>query len=372
MNSIKNIFYSESPSDSVEQLRMDFGEFPPNGISPDFNKIYFKVIYLNEIGDVYYSLNRLFFSMRNPGNLSRIGGFTKLEAGIKELKSVIKNTKFSVNNIKTEIDKLHPIKKIIAVITIFLLLFLLTPLLIPIVVYLAYKIIKICLVSTRAKDSFGYFNAALGGRYEIVVKPKKIIRADHELSGVVSHEHLHMLQNFNRSKKEKFLLYDTKIKKPDLLLNEKNCKDAYFLYLLDSNELEARLHELVLSFYRKHKTLPGNISDFHFMIATNQQFYNVLQKLGILESFNMSVEQLNDKLYDTRNFIIGVELEIIISCLKDRQTRVKFINEVLTVMYGNLLAYYGDSNASVHFLKQIPGPTLYDRLYEGNPGYYLS
>ena len=42
----------------------------------------------------------------------------------------------------------------------------------------------------------------------------------------------------------------------------------------------------------------------------------------------------------------------------------RFITEVLTVMYGNLLRYYGDETASSAFLFDIARPNLYDVLYD--------
>ncbi len=42
---------------------------------------------------------------------------------------------------------------------------------------------------------------------------------------------------------------------------------------------------------------------------------------------------------------------------------LRFITEVMPVMYGNLLKYYGDDVMSSKFLAQIARPNLYDELY---------
>ena len=42
---------------------------------------------------------------------------------------------------------------------------------------------------------------------------------------------------------------------------------------------------------------------------------------------------------------------------------LRFITEVLPVMYGNLLRYYGDDVVSSKFLSQISRPNFYDELY---------
>jgi len=53
-----------------------------------------------------------------------------------------------------------------------------------------------------------------------------------------------------------------------------------------------------------------------------------------------------------------------LSALKDPDATKRFVCEVLPVMYGNLLRYYGDAHGSACFLTQIPRPNLYDQLYE--------
>ena len=45
------------------------------------------------------------------------------------------------------------------------------------------------------------------------------------------------------------------------------------------------------------------------------------------------------------------------------EEEICFVREVFTVMYANLLEYYGDADTSMRFRSLIQGPGLYERLY---------
>lgn len=55
------------------------------------------------------------------------------------------------------------------------------------------------------------------------------------------------------------------------------------------------------------------------------------------------------------------DLAFSICALKTHKLETRFLTEVLPVMYGNLLTYYG-LDASTYFA-EIPRPNFYDELY---------
>ena len=130
-------------------------------------------------------------------------------------------------------------------------------------------------------------------------------------------------------------------------------------YILQRNEVEARLHELVVSFYRTHKSLPLNAPSFLALLAASKQ-------LGWLVS-----ETLTDANVDFGRVLAVVverdkmqarDLAMVLLSMPD-ELMLRFITEVLPVMYGNLLKYYGDDVVSRKFLSQISRPNFYDELY---------
>ena len=60
------------------------------------------------------------------------------------------------------------------------------------------------------------------------------------------------------------------------------------------------------------------------------------------------------------NFQSEREIAIILLSIKNKELQRRFILEALTVMYGNLLDYYGDQGAKERFLAEIKRPNLYD------------
>lgn len=125
-------------------------------------------------------------------------------------------------------------------------------------------------------------------------------------------------------------------------------------------EVEARLHESVLSFYRVYRQLPMTIPIFLGMLAANQQYGELV---GLtLESMGVNFDRL-DLTFPERGKMSAEQLESLLVYINTPELTCRFITEVLPVMYGNLLSYYGDEDASNTFLQNIVRPNLYDDLY---------
>lgn len=171
---------------------------------------------------------------------------------------------------------------------------------------------------------------------------------------LVAHEHLHILQHQNAGKLEKA------VREPHQILEEKWASDKFVLYLLERLEVEARLHELVLSNYRAWHTLPLTVDAFLSMLADWQEIGEYLVQITAQTGLKM---QVTGRSFKPRSVELGGQLGDLLVLLKNADATKCFVCEVLPVMYGNLLCYYGDAAASAHFIAQIPRPNLYDRLY---------
>lgn len=145
-----------------------------------------------------------------------------------------------------------------------------------------------------------------------------------------------------------------------MFLSKQGLAQPFLLYLLQKKEVEARLHESVLSFYLSHRRLPMTVSSFLGMLAASQQFGEyvslILARSGT--SFDRRV-----KMYPERDDMYAEQLESIFVFIETPELASKFITEVMPVMYGNLLRYYGDEVASQNFLSEIERPNFYDELY---------
>lgn len=189
---------------------------------------------------------------------------------------------------------------------------------------------------------------------EIVVKLGSHARSSKSEAPTISHEHIHLLQHMDAED----LLRNAK--SPEQLLNDKGLASPFLLYLLKKDEVEARLHESVLSFYRAHRRLPMTVPMFLGMLSASEQLGEWVT--WTLEDAGESFERLASS-YPDRGAEFVKQLEFILIYIKTPELTGRFITEVLTVMYGNLLRYYGDEAASRNFLEGIARPNLYDDLY---------
>jgi hypothetical protein len=173
-------------------------------------------------------------------------------------------------------------------------------------------------------------------------------------AAVVSHEHIHLLQHRDAEDHGRLL------RSPSSLLCDKALLIPQLGYFFERKEVEARLHECVLSFYRSRGHLPITLTGFLSLLACSQTF-------GWLISDSLAVDDFaadsSPELYPERELVFAKQMETILLSLRTPHLERRFIVEVLTVMYGNLLRYYGDATASDQFLGQIERPNLYDEIY---------
>jgi hypothetical protein len=189
---------------------------------------------------------------------------------------------------------------------------------------------------------------------EIVVNAGRHARSCKSELPTISHEHIHLLQHKDSAMRLRCA------RSPEILLSKEGLAMPFLLYLLEANEVEARLHESVLSFYRAYRRLPMTVPMFLGMLAASQQLGELVSQ--ILKLAGVSFDRL-DITYPERGVMYAEQLESILVYINTPELTCRFITEVLTVMYGNLLRYYGDETASGDFFLEIARPNLYDDLY---------
>jgi hypothetical protein len=171
---------------------------------------------------------------------------------------------------------------------------------------------------------------------------------------IVSHEHIHLLQHRNPES------HCRQVRSPHELLIEEALADTFILYVLEKNEVEARLHECVLSFYRAYNYLPTTVSGFLGLLASSETIG--LLVTGILDSGDVTFER-GYGTHPEREARPVEHLGWVLMDIKTPELQRTYVTEVLPMMYGNLLRYYGDDVASRSFLRGIDRPNFYDDLY---------
>lgn len=230
--------------------------------------------------------------------------------------------------------------------------------------------------SRRYKKSYGFFMWSDETASNIYVNVNLITKVEGKtVDAIVSHEHLHLLQY--HWMKQSGLTGGEKTGEMiarDLLCQEYR-NNSQVDYLLNQKEIEARLNELVVEHYREPEVLPSNQDEFLEMIMRNKVFLTYL--FGFDSEFFRSLKnhfegEFGKKLKDL-NFIEEVrdnesirELAYAVNVFESEDVKLSFITEAMALMYGNLLAYYGDLEASRLFIESVDNRRLIHKMYK-NP-----
>lgn len=326
-------FYSTEVTTSECQLKKDFGEFPPNPLRGDGLTGQFTTVRVRGIGE------NLHFAIMVKRLMEGAADADSLSSTIKEVMSE-KLEGFKYFGGSKSIGR--GMLMWVALAAAFLAS--------------AFKLIK---TNRQGINSLGFFMPVRKEECEIVLKVEQISKEKLDAASMISHEHIHLLQH----KEKHITTHSRDVSWPDERLFTETARASnifpYLKYILERREVEARLHELVVSFYRTHKNLPLSPPSFLALLAASKQ-------LGWLVS-----ETLTDANVDfgpvlaeviERDTMQAKDLKMVLLSMPDDLV-LKFITEVLPVMYGNLLMYYGDDAMSRDFLFQISRPNFYDQLY---------
>jgi hypothetical protein len=327
-------FYSVEVKTSEQQLLDDFGEFPPTPLRCESLRGEFKVVRTHGIGEIYqdFVLQKALFNSldSDPQSIST------------EAKNFLGGAEFMLK-FRDALDYFSGGsafgKRVLISMT------------------LGFQFLK---KTTRAiwfgptrPDVLGAFIPLHKDEAQIFIKAGRHRKRQKSDASTVSHEHLHLLQHRNPED------HSRHVKAPQDFLTEKGLSDAYILYFLEKKEVEARLHECVLSFYRAHRQLPLTTSGFLGLLASSRECgLNYALRLKLM---GVTVVEFGE--YSERDVMWAAQLTFILHNFKTNELAYRFITEVLTVMYGNLLKYYGDPVASKSYLEAISRPNLYDEMY---------
>lgn len=319
-------YFSVDKKSSQEQLRQDFGEFPPTPLRCESLTGEFNVVRASGIGQIYHEL---------------AVQFRVMDADIESLSTdfLAKFNAKQLHEWHSTFESMGPRGSRFAKLAMFGWL-------------LVMRTAKAVRYGTKRPNVRGMFVPYFKDGLQIFVKSQKHLNESDAY--IVSHEHIHLLQHVNPES------HCRHVRSPQELLTEEGLTDKFILYVLEKEEVEARLHEAVLSFYRAYHYLPTTVTGFLGLLASSEKIG--LLVIGILESGDVTFDREQRK-YPERNARPVEQLGWVLADIKTPALQCRYITEVLPVMYGNMFRYYGDNVASGSFHKGIDRPNFYDELY---------
>jgi hypothetical protein len=325
-------FYSTEVMASECQLRKDFGDFPPKPLCCDGLTGHFTIVRVRGIGEHIHSA--VMAKRRAEG-----------AADVDSLSLTARNLMADDFALKIFSGLTGSRKKVFMWIGLG-------------AIFLASSL-NLIRMTPKGMNSLGFFAPNRRKEYEIVIKVRRVAKAGLDAASTISHEHIHLLQH----KDEHIMAASRYVIWPDHQLFTEHARAHEMLphikYVLQRNEVEARLHELVVSFYRAHKNLPLSAPSFLALLAASKQLGWLVSETLMLANVDFGPVFAE---FIERDKMQARDLERVLSSMPD-ELMLRFITEVLPVMYGNLLKYYGDDVVSRKFLSQISRPNFYDELY---------
>lgn len=349
------LFFKKTPTSSLDQFSKDFGDFPPQPLNLGIKNNKFDVISLSGLSSKYYTISRVSRTLRrNPEKESD----PVAKAISQEMRDSITEIERAISKLKNSIGKLPLIRKIAALI----LFFAIFPLLLVLMVFLSLKLLySVSKVKSLGTESLGFFSPKTQDNSEIVIKPGPIKKSKILPEAIISHEHIHLMQNacFGESSTEN-IDADFKINIEKFLKNEHiNSKSA--LYYLSLNEVEARLHEIVISHYKKNKMLPVDYQGFLSLLLACDFLGEYVRSMFL--KCDVSFPEENTDNYELREEVPAEDILLMLTFLSDFQYEKRFVCEALSFMYGNLLMIYGDSKKALDYFQTIECQDFYYQIY---------
>ena len=141
-----------------------------------------------------------------------------------------------------------------------------------ILLFIVYQLIRLCIIllmkaasSSGYENTIGYFVKLPHTSSQIIVNTVGLRRAKDSadqvektisFETVVSHEHIHMLQACYFSERVKYEDETDRVNFLKTLLKDPENDFRFISYFFKIDEMEARLHEVILSYYRNQGELP--------------------------------------------------------------------------------------------------------------------
>lgn len=339
---------------SREQLTKDFGEFPPSPLTANSPGADFNIVNVGALGARYFTLTRSFRALNqdaadanDPSTAHIIKAFSEIKKGISS----------SALSFLVAYNALRLYQKILFILLIFIFLPFMLIFFIGFLVRMVFRILRVPVIGTEA---LGFFCPTTQIQLEIVAKPVEIKRAKINYQSVVSHEHIHLLQ-YLASAGNPDLRMDVGFQSRVRALVRENVSQEEAAYYLSPYEIEARLHEVVLSFYRESNILPIDYDAFITMINSSEFLGDFTRR--IISKMDPGSALDNIKMFKLREVAAARDFALILSRFTDLSTAERFIHEVLPVSYANLLVLYGDKRAAENFIKTVGKTNFYQELY---------
>lgn len=317
---IKQYFFSKTTKTSEQQLKEDFLEYPPVPLRKAAPAWEFDVIKTRGIGGIYNQFD----------TAKALGRASKAEIDPEAYREFqFKVVHDAISSLK-QWRLLHKFSLMLLCSLLFCAL----------------------VQASRRPRVKGVFLPLFKDERKITLKAKRG-DTDNSLASILSHEHIHLLQHRSTHAPGKHL------DNPAGIISDKQRDNPFTQYLFQGIEVEARLHEVVVSYYRCNRQLPLTFDGFIELLAGSEKITEFLIYSDGCngESIDMKVNKYMD-----RDPKLTEQLDFTILYVKD-ELRPRFVNEVLPVMYENLIRYYGDDEAANAFGSQIARPNLYDELY---------
>jgi hypothetical protein len=360
-------FLKKTITNSESQFKSDFGEYPPKPLLCMKLNSQFDVVSMGKARLLFHNLSHLFYFFflaagKPPTNTSS----SESLLFIKEVRKTFLGIKTEWLATITDL-KNSPLQVNFVLSVIFLIVC--SPLFLSFIVFLCvYILIK----QARLKNykSMGFFEKSPHRPSQIVVMTPALrkyknsaVKANRTISfeGIVSHEHIHLLQAYyfperplNEFDSEKGSFLKSLLKSPER--NFDSCS-----YYFSINEMEARLHEVVLSYYRKYGELPSDSVGFRWLLFGSSGIHR--ETMPVLKTNGIDLLKSPEcRLFDVRCNLMENQMSDAISELK-APFMFSFLLNVLPVMYGNLLIVYGDTNRAEKYFDTVDNFELYNKLY---------
>lgn len=200
-------------------------------------------------------------------------------------------------------------------------------------------------------DAMGFYSSILSNKTLYLVNKSSNYDYYHP---IISHEHIHMIQDemYKSGFIQPLIFHKTNVIN-DICYTEKLNKVSKICtldYLFSPLEIEARLHEVVLTYYREKKIMPKNADEFIELILSFRFLAH-------------STEDNYENLLETRYRIGADNYFNLTFILLKTEHAATFFRDVLPIFYRRLLTYYGATSLIEEFDKSPPDRTLFDKLF---------
>ncbi|QNI04391.1 hypothetical protein HXW73_16395 [Halomonas sp. SH5A2] len=239
-----------------DQLRDDFGDFPPGKLECNTLNSRFKVVKQNRYKKFFravkQSLDYILFSKKPMLCIYNNEASLLLE-------DIWRDARTGFLDVKKSFFVMNLFLRFVFI----LLLIIMSPL-----IFIALLIIAIVKANKSSskwggEDTYGAFSPIEAGFWqgiaELKLSPAGFKLEEKSVKAIVSHEHIHYLQYLDTIKMMGDIS-DKKLLNAYLIFEGKGpFIDRLASYWFSEHEVEARLHELIVCHYRENKVLPSSI-----------------------------------------------------------------------------------------------------------------